>query len=399
MYRPFSMKRLLLLALIPAAHASDVTFTKQVVSEEFVSEGAAVADFDGDGHKDIAAGPYLWLGPKFEQRVTYTAPPAAPYDGAKGYSDYFLADSTDLNGDGRADIVVFDYPGKQTWGFVNPGKPGELWNRYALLNSTDGESPALGDVTGDGRPEILCLSAGSPGYAEIPWGPSPGPARFQAVAPADPKRYQRYTHGYGAGDLNGDKRTDLLEKDGWYEQPAEAGKAWTFHPEKFSPPAQRGGAQMLVFDVNGDGRNDVVTSYNAHEYGLGWFEQTADGHFTEHRILATEAVKTQGAVSFSQLHALAAADINGDGVTDFVTGKRHWAHGPNNDPEPNSDSVLYWFETRRDGKGGAEIIPHEIDRNSGVGTQVTATDVDGNGRPDVVVSNKNGVFVFLQKAL
>jgi len=390
------MKRLLLLALVPTANAAEVTFTKQIVSQEFFAEGAAVADFNGDGQKDIAAGPYLWLGPKFEQRIAYTTPPATPYDGAKGYSEYFLADSTDLNGDGKADIVVFDYPGKQTWGLLNPGKPGELWTRYALLASTDGESPALGDVNGDGKPEILCLNGGSPGYAEIPWGKSGEPAKFQPVAPSDPKRYQRYTHGYGAGDLNGDKRVDLLEKDGWYEQPAEAGKPWTFHPEKFSPPAQRGGAQMLVFDVNGDGRNDVVTSYNAHEYGLGWFEQTADGHFTEHRILPPEAIKTPGAVSFSQLHALAAADFNGDGVSDFVTGKRHWAHGPNNDPEPNSDAVLYWFETKRDGKGGAEIIPHEIDRNSGVGTQVTATDVNGDGKPDVVVANKNGVFVFLQ---
>ena len=398
------MKRILLLALVPTVHAGEITFTKQVVSEEFVAEGAAVADFNGDGQKDIAAGAYLWLGPKFDQRVAYTTPPAAPYDGAKGYSEYFLADSTDLNADGRPDVVVFDYPGKQTWGLLNPGKPGELWARYPLLDSTDGESPALGDVTGDGKPEILCLSGGSPGYAEIPWNKPEDTdkakkvnATFHAVAPADPKRYQRYTHGYGAGDLNGDKRVDLLEKDGWYEQPTDAGKPWAFHPVKFSPPQQHGGAQMLVFDVNGDGRNDVVTSYNAHGYGLGWFEQTADGNFTEHQILASEAVKTPGAVSFSQLHALAAADFNGDGITDFVTGKRRWAHGPNGDPEPNSDPVLYWFETKRDGKGSAEFIPHEIDRSSGVGTQVTATDVNGDGKSDVVVANKSGVFVFLQK--
>lgn len=391
------MKRLLLLALVPSVHAGDVSFTKQVISEEFVAEGAAVADFNGDGKKDIAAGAYYWLGPDFKERVTFGTQPETPYDPAKGYSNCFLAGAADLNGDGKPDVVEFDFPGKETWGFLNPGKAGGLWKKTVLLANTDNESPGLADVNGDGKPEIIAMSGGAPGYAEIAWGKADEPAKFHAVSPADPQKFQRFTHGYGAGDVNGDKRVDLLEKNGWYEQPADAVKPWTFHPMNFCPPDQAGGAQMLVLDVNGDKRNDVITSYNAHGYGLGWFEQTADGQFTEHRILEPQAVKTQGVVSFSQLHALAAADMNGDGVLDLVTGKRHWAHGPNGDPEPNSDSVLYWFETKRDGKGGAEFVPHEIDRESGIGTQVTPIDMNGDGKIDVVVANKKGVFVFLQK--
>ena len=70
-------------------------------------------------------------------------------------------------------------------------------------------------------------------------------------------------------------------------------------------------------------------------------------------------------------------DKNYDGVPDgepvvlldIVTGKRFWAHGPKGDAEPNAPAVLYWFELTRKGKT-IEYIPHQIDDNSGVGTQV-----------------------------
>jgi hypothetical protein len=58
---------------------------------------------------------------------------------------------------------------------------------------------------------------------------------------------------------------------------------------------------------------------------------------------------------------------------------------------------LYWFQIKRDGKGGADLIPHEIDNDSGVGTQVSAGDVNKDGKIDVIVGNKKGVFVFLQE--
>jgi hypothetical protein len=373
-----------------------------------------VADFDKDSHADIAAGNGIWHGPDFARRTEYTpprenadGPGKTPYDPARGYSNYFLMFAHDFDGDGWQDILVYDFPGDPAVVFVNPGERGGAWAKHAVFDVADGESPGLLDVTGDGKPELFCQSSGPElggrlGFAEIDWKSPLGKARFRPITPRSPendKKYFRYTHGAGAGDINGDGRVDILTKDGWFEQPASIAEdaIWPFHPGPFGPPGSRGGAQMLVFDVDGDGKNDVVTSYDAHGYGLGWFRQEADGSFTEHRLLGAKPEETPAGICFTQLHALAAADIDGDGLTDVVTGKRRWAHGPQGDPEPNAPPVLYWFRLVRDGKGGATFEPHLIDDDSGVGTQVTVADLNGDGKPDIAVANKRGVFAFRRK--
>jgi hypothetical protein len=288
--------------------------------------------------------------------------------------------------------------------FENPGTRGGFWRRHVVFLPVDNESPTFGQLLGDtSAPALICMSRGRIGYAT--WNPKDAtlPWVFHPISPQG--TWQRFTHGFGFGDVNGDGRNDLLEKEGWWEQPAslKGDPEWKRHKFPFvgSGPTAGGGAQMYVMDVNGDGKNDVITAIHAHRFGLSWWEQTgtdAQGEITfkEHVITSRNEKDKVAGVQFAQPHAMAIADFDGDGLPDILTGKRWWAHGPNGDVDAAAAPVLYAFLLRR-GADGAHFEPHLIDNTTGVGTQVVTVDVNGDGKPDVIVGNKRGTAVLLSQ--
>jgi hypothetical protein len=378
-----------------SAPASELaSYRKLQVSDQFFSEGANFGDFNHDGVMDAVSGPYWYEGPEFKAR--HEIYPAAPYDPLH-YSENFFAFTHDFNGDGWTDVLVLGFPGVDASWYENPAKTGLPWRRHVAFMPVDNESPTFSDVFGNGHPVLLCMSNGRIGYAAYDPKDPNRPWTFHPISPQG--TWQRFTHGLGYGDVNGDGRVDILDKEGWWEQPASLAKdpVWTRHAFPF---AAAGGAHMHVFDVNGDGLPDVITSLNAHGYGLTWYEQTrsAGGEisFQPHAILSAKPEEKIADVQFAQLHAIAVADMDGDGLPDLITGKRWWAHGPTGDADPNGTPVLYAFLLRR-GPDGAHFEPHRIDDASGIGTQVVVADANGDGRPDIVVGNKRGTFVFLSQ--
>ena len=164
-------------------------------------------------------------------------------------------------------------------------------------------------------------------------------------------------------------------------------------------PFGTGGAQMYAYDVNGDGSPTSSPSMAAHGFGLAWYEQYREGgeiKFREHIFINKDPSENAYGVKFSEIHAIDLVDMDGDGLKDIVTGKRFWSHGRTGDPDRNDAAVLYWFKLARGGNGSVDFMPHLIDDESGVGTQVVATDINGDGKPDIVVGNKRGTFVHLQ---
>jgi hypothetical protein len=396
-----------------SAGAAEPVFERTQITNDFWAEGATIGDFNHDGLPDVAYGPWWFEGPDFRKKHEYypaaatwqlpkpdgTAETLPGFMGAKspknGYSDNFLAFTDDFNGDGWQDILVIGFPGKETFWYENPKGTEGLWRKHLALAVVDNESPTYAPISLDGRKALICNSGGYMGYALPVKGDTDAPWVWHPISPKGP--WQRFTHGIGVGDINGDGRPDLLEARGWWEQPAsvENDPEWVFHEVIFG----KGGANMIVTDVNGDGLADVVTSLEAHGNGIAWFEQTKEDGiqgWRKHTIVGTNKEETDHGVVFTQPHALALADINGDGLPDLICGKRFWAHGPSGDIAPNDPAVLYWFELRREGKS-AKFIPHLVDTDSGVGTQVTVAPIGRDKKLGILVGNKKGAFVFEQK--
>lgn len=401
-----------LLAVASTALA-DTAFKKQQLTNEFWAEGVAIGDLNNDGHVDVVYGPYWWEGPDFKTRHTIypdtktstikkedgTEVTIRGFKGAGSgeneYSDNFITYTHDIDRDGWLDVLVIGHPGTEAFWYRNPQKSGAPWTKHLAFSSVDNESPMFVDITGDGEPEIVCSSGGFLGYAAPDPANRLGEWKWHSISPKG--SWQRYTHGIGVGDVNGDGRLDLLEANGWWEQPAslEGDPVWKKHEALFG----KGGAQMYAYDVNGDGLNDIITSLEAHGYGLAWFEQTKEDGvqgWTKHLIVGAKPEENAQGIVFSQPHAIELVDVNGDGIKDIVTGKRFWAHGPKGDAEPNAAAVVYWFELKRDG-GKVSFVGHQIDNDSGVGTQFTTGDINGDKKLDVAVGNKKGAFVLLQQ--
>ena len=398
----------LALASVPTvtfpAEPSLITWETRQLSDLFFSEGADCGDFNQDGTMDVVSGPYWYAGPDYTQKFAYYEP--KPFD-PHGYSDNFFAYTEDFNADGWTDILIYGFPHKDASWFENPQGQDRLWPRHVVLDVVDNESPTFVDITGDGRRDIVCSSDGYFGFAEVNRENPMGKWTFTRIS--DQTAGGHFTHGLGVGDVNGDGQPDILEKTGWWEQPAsrDGDPQWAKHAFEFSGP---GGAQMYAFDIDGDGDNDVLTSLWAHGYGLAWYEQakneTGEITFTKHDILGEHPEDNPYGVCFSQLHGIDVADIDGDGLQDIVTGKRWWAHGPKGDAEPNASPVLYWLKLTRkpaesdpdaaNGRVAVEFVPHLIHDNSGIGVEVKARDLNGDGLLDVVVGNKKGTFVSIQ---
>jgi len=302
---------------LAATRPADIPFAKHTL-DEGANVACAVADINGDGKLDIISGENWYAAPKWVKTRFRDL----------GFNNNYIDDFSDLpldvNGDGHVDLVMATWFDRELSWWQNPGKGKGVWKKHVIEQGLNHEFAFLVDLDNDGKANEVLPQFGGP-KAIIAWYEAKNGkwVRHQV-------HNAGHGHGIGAGDVNGDGRADILTPKGWFEAPPDPRNGeWKYHPD-WEHKEHLG--FLYVHDVNEDGRTDIVSSH-AHDYGVFWMERGPDDKFTKRLIDDT----------WSQAHATALVDLNGDGKKDLLTGKRYMAHEHENGArEPLG---IYWYET------------------------------------------------------
>jgi hypothetical protein len=373
------------------------------------AEGISLLDMNGDGFPDLLSGAYWYQNPgadggEWTRHQFRTV----------GIHSEFVSDCgewiVDVDHDGLPDLVTTGWIANGVWWFKNPGPQataaGAQWKGEKITDSFDTEGGAFADINGDGKPDLVLAHYNRAGVLWIDFAKAKPVVHHIGGTEQD-------GHGTGIADINGDGKADILTPHGWFQQIDADADRWQWHADWDLADT---GFPILGYDVNHDGKLDLIYG-QGHGYGLYWLEQAGT-------IASPQWIRHTIDESFSQSHALALVDLDGDGVPELVTGKRYRGHS-GGDPGSYDPIVVYAYSlpdaaalaaakghagTARPsadfGSPSSMVVSDpaadpvftrsalSVNGTATIGTQIVFGDFDHDGDIDLATAGKLGVHVF-----
>ncbi len=399
--------------LAVSVYSAEPFFSLHVLDAESHTEGCTVFDVNGDGRLDITCGGFWYeqpevawnrrsnkkkFNPRYLEKFVRNPAEQKKYQwkrheyrqiipGRANTIDRFLQSDygeflMDVNKDGRVDVIGGGWLHDGIYWYENPGTvDAGLWKAHLIGDDAKKDSATEGmllvDVDGDGRGDVIPQHYGPKGIWWYSFNDDLSATRHVVGSKGD-------IHGVGFGDLDGDGRGDILTIHGWYKAPADPRKGkWEWIQEEGYKNIGHTSIPILVYDVNSDGKNDIIFG-RGHSCGVYWLEQVSiDGK----RSWKQHAIDDR----WSQAHCLELADLNGDGRVELITGKRLYGHG-GGDPGGQEPQGVFYYTFDKAGKNFKRYV---LAYNAGVGlgADFAVKDIDGDGDLDIVCPGQGGLYL------
>ncbi len=273
--------------------------------------------------------------------------------------------AADLDGDGRTDVVSAGYATSTVSWYRNEGGSPIAWTSFTVGALASPTSVFTADIDGDGRVDVL--STGFSGD-KVTWFRNNGGSPLTWTS-RDITSFAASAQCVFAADVDGDGRVDVLSassgdnKIAWYRNSPGSPVTWT--PEFITTTTVSNAQSVFAVDVDGDGRVDVLSASSADDK-VAWYQNTPGTPVTW--TTRNIAVTADGAWS------VFAADLDGDGRVDVLSAS-------------TNDNRIAWY--RNGGGSPPTWTTYNVSVSASGARSVYATDVDGDGRVDVLSASTN----------